>query len=72
MLNTSAQIRFKVQGGNSLVAQQVKDCFDTANAWVTAMVQVQALAWELPYTSDGAKEKKKKKDKRLTRRTIEF
>ena len=32
---------------------------DTAVAWVTAVAQVQSLAWELPHAADMVKKKKK-------------
>ena len=38
--------------------------FVTVAAWVTAMAQVQSLAWEFTHAAGVAKRKKKKKKKR--------
>ena len=46
---------------SSLVARQVKDlAFVTTVPWVTAMVQVQSLAQDVPYAMGVGKEKKQK------------
>ena len=40
--------------------QRVRSSVVTAAAWVTAVVQVQTLARELPHAMNAAKKKKKK------------
>ena len=49
--------------GSSLVVQQVKNLVLSLQ-WlgVTAVAEVQSLAWEFPQALGGAKRKRKKKD----------